>query len=90
MIPKQINEVEEKETFLQEFFSIFKILYWALTPIIVAILPVIPYCLTNDGEWMLLMIISMPVGSVLMKRMWTELTDPYGKAWKHNSDNILR
>jgi hypothetical protein len=45
-------------------------MYCIFIPIIISSLPVIPYIITDNGWWMLSMIITFPIGIGLTQKTW--------------------
>lgn len=59
-----------KVTLWQSFISVLWIMYCIFIPIIISSLPVIPYIITDNGWWMLSMIITFPIGIGLTQKTW--------------------
>ncbi len=57
-------------TMWQSFISMLWIIYCIFAPIIIGSLPVIPYIITNNGWWMLLMILTFPIGVGISIKTW--------------------
>lgn len=55
---------------LRGVILVYLILYYSLMPIIISILPVIPYIITNDPNYMWLMLISVGVGISYGIKLW--------------------
>lgn len=57
-------------TVLCGVISVYWILFCSITPILICMIPVIPYILTNEPNWMWLMFLSFPIGVSCGMRMW--------------------
>lgn len=56
--------------FIKDFTSVYLILFWALTPIVIAMSPVIPCLITNDTSWLLALFISIPLAATAGLKCW--------------------
>ena len=56
--------------FIKDFASFYLILFWALTPIVIGVSPVIPYIITNDATWLLALFITIPLAVTAALTCW--------------------
>lgn len=60
--------------FKHQFWANMKLTYGLffvlLTPLVVCVLPVIPYVLTNNEQWMWFLIVTIPAGMSLLMILW--------------------
>ena len=56
--------------FIKDFESIYLLLFWAFTPIVISILPVIPYLITNDATWLIALFLSIPLAATAALTCW--------------------
>jgi len=57
-------------TVLCDVISVYWVLFCSITPILICMIPVIPYILTNEPNWMWLMLLSLPIGVTVDIKMW--------------------
>lgn len=55
---------------IKEIISIYKILFYALTPVIVSVLPIVPYIIPNNGAYMFGLFLTLPLGAALAMKFW--------------------
>ena len=62
---------------IKSIIVFYKILFYALTPIIITMSPAIPYTITNNGAYMFGLFITLPLGAALAMKFWefTNLED---------------
>lgn len=65
---KKINDIFKNILYGISFF--YWVLYCAITPILIAMLPVIPCVIFKNDNWLYSMILSIPIGAHSMKKLW--------------------
>lgn len=55
---------------LKELYDVYLTIIKAITPIAVSLLPLIPTLILDNGLYMAGLVISIPLGIVLMGRVW--------------------
>ena len=56
---------------IKQLISLYWILFCAITPYIICMIPVIPYIVFNVPNWLWLMLVSIPIGISTALKMWT-------------------
>jgi uncharacterized membrane protein YdbT with pleckstrin-like domain len=76
--------------FIKDFTSVYLILFRALTPIVIAMSPVIPYLITNDATWLVTLFISIPLAVTFALKCWefSGVTEPETNEQPRENINI--
>ena len=59
------------KNFINELKEIYLVLFWAITPIVIAASPIIPYIITNNETWLFLLFISHPCAVAAALKCWS-------------------
>ncbi len=49
---------------------VYYIIFLAVFPIVVGMCPIIPYIITHKGNWMWLLLLTIPAGYAFSTKMW--------------------
>lgn len=55
---------------IKSIIVFYKILFYALTPIIITMSPAIPYMITNNGAYMFGLFLTLPLGAAIAMKFW--------------------
>jgi hypothetical protein len=58
------------KNFINELKTIYLLLFWAITPIVIGMSPIIPYLITNNESWLFLLFLSQPCAVVAALKCW--------------------
>jgi hypothetical protein len=58
------------KNFIKELKTIYLLLFMAFTPIVIGILPIIPYLITNNESWLFLLFLSQPCAVAAALKCW--------------------
>lgn len=67
---KDSKKAIDPKSVLWNIISIYWIFWVAFCPLIICMLPVLPYLITENGNWLFLMILSVPIGFAVGYKMW--------------------
>jgi hypothetical protein len=66
----KIKLVNMFQNILNGILSFYWILYCAITPILIGMIPVILCVIFKNDNWLYSMILSIPIGAHSMKKLW--------------------
>ena len=66
----KVSKIHKRSTLLRGVISVYWLLICMIIPILICMIPVIPYILTNEPNWMWLMLLSIPIGMSCAMKMW--------------------